>query len=251
MQVAANYAKKRFLGPVTDKIHKNQVSFETDPQVLAVSQQIADQQQRHWYNKKVKATPDLILSKEERKILNKVKKRAWYLDKGFHCCCFNIGLDGIVGLIPGIGDALTAAIAMQLIKTASNANLPKWLIAKMMGNVMLDFLVGLTPVAGDLLDILFKCNWRNALLLEEYLIQRRMEEIRSEKGNNDVVLNDDHTVTITTTEPSSSAQQQQQSITSPKPAAIVSHHHSNNGNKPPTLDDETTTKDKHKYGTFF
>lgn len=40
----------------------------------------------------------------------------------------------------------------------------------------------MTPIAGDILDILFKCNWRNAMLLEEYLIMRRRDEIRLEKG---------------------------------------------------------------------
>jgi len=108
---------------------------------LAATQEIAAKKKHHWYNKKVQATPDLLLSKEERKILLKVKNRAWYLDKGFHCCCFNIGVDGLVGLIPGIGDAITAVMAMQLVRTASKANLPKAIIAQMMWNVMLDFMV--------------------------------------------------------------------------------------------------------------
>lgn len=48
----------------------------------------------------------------------------------------------------------------------------------------------MTPIAGDTLDILFKCNWRNAMLLEEYLILRRMDEIRLEQGQQ-VVLQPD------------------------------------------------------------
>jgi hypothetical protein len=145
MQVATKYAKKKVLGEVAERLHKNKPSFETDPEILAVTQEIAAKKKRHWYNKKVQATPDLILSKHERKVLLKVKNRAWYLDKGFHCCCFDVGVDGLVGLIPGIGDVITAVMAMQLVRTASKANLPKSIIAQMMWNVMLDFMVNDKP----------------------------------------------------------------------------------------------------------
>jgi hypothetical protein len=63
------------------------------------------------------------------------------LDKGFHCCCCNIGLDAIIGLIPGIGDVITTVMAMQLVRTAAKANLPGSLIVQMMWNVFLDFIV--------------------------------------------------------------------------------------------------------------
>jgi hypothetical protein len=42
--------------------------------------------------------------------------------------------------------------------------------------------IGLAPVVGDLLDAVIKCNWRNAMLLEDYLMLRRRDEIRAEKG---------------------------------------------------------------------
>ncbi|KAL7313201.1 hypothetical protein PS15m_006978 [Mucor circinelloides] len=261
MQVATNYAKKKVLGNVSDRVHQNRPAFETDPEILAATQEIAAKKKHHWYNKKVQATPDLLLSKEERKILLKVKNRAWYLDKGFHCCCFNVGLDGLIGLIPGIGDVITTVMAMQLVRTASKANLPKSIIAQMMWNVMLDFMIGLTPIAGDILDIFFKCNWRNALLLEEFLIMRRMDEIRLEKGQH-AVMNADHTVTTT-----AGALDGGPSI--PKQAATLNHHHENQvspllrpSSGEPTTDQAaaaaaaaSTTKpadtQKNKYGTFF
>lgn len=152
MQVATNYAKKKVLGNVSDRVHQNRPAFETDPEILAATQEIAAKKKHHWYNKKVQATPDLLLSKDERKILLKVKNRAWYLDKGFHCCCFNVGLDGLIGLIPGIGDVITTVMAMQLVRTASKANLPKSIIAQMMWNVMLDFMVCLLYVYALLLS---------------------------------------------------------------------------------------------------
>ncbi|KAF1804472.1 hypothetical protein FB192DRAFT_1433046 [Mucor lusitanicus] len=262
MQVATNYAKKKVLGNVSDRVHQNKPAYETDPEILAATQEIAAKKKHHWYNKKVQATPDLLLSKEERKILLKVKNRAWYLDKGFHCCCFNVGLDGLIGLIPGIGDVITTVMAMQLVRTASKANLPKAVIAQMMWNVMLDFMIGLTPIAGDILDIFFKCNWRNAMLLEEFLIMRRMDEIRLEKGQH-AVMNADHTVTTT-----AGALDGGGGPSKPKQAATLNHHHENQVSPlpRPAASGESTPTDqaaaalvttnpadtkKNKYGTFF
>ncbi|KAI8076637.1 uncharacterized protein B0P05DRAFT_587942 [Gilbertella persicaria] len=258
MQVATNYAKKKVLGQAANRIHSNKPSFETDPEVLAAAQDIASKKKQHWYSKKVVATPDLILNERDRKLLYKVKNRAWYLDKGVHCCCFNVGLDGLVGLIPGIGDFIGVYFSLQLIRTACKADLPKWLIGKMMANVMLDFMVGLTPIAGDILDILFKCNWRNAMLFEEYLITRRMDEIRVEKGL-DVTLNDDHSVTLEGEGPSSTGNTSHPAP--PKSSKLALHHHDNtispiHHDEPghDTLNTNANTepdKKKNKYGTFF
>lgn len=142
MQVAAtNYAKRKVLGQVGERVHQNKPNFETDPEIIAATQEAAAKQTHHWWKKDKKFTPDMLLSKRDQKILHSVKSRAWYLDKGFHCCCFQVGLDGIVGLIPGIGDFIGTAFAVQLVKTASKADLPKELIAKMMMNVLVDFMV--------------------------------------------------------------------------------------------------------------
>ncbi|OBZ87772.1 hypothetical protein A0J61_04173 [Choanephora cucurbitarum] len=250
MQAAAtNYAKKKVLGEASSRIHKNKPNFETNPEVLAAAQEAASKKKRHWYGRKVAVTPELILSERDRQLLHKVKSRAWYLDKGFHCCCFNIGLDGMVGLIPGVGDFIGVALALQLVRTACKADLPKWLIGKMMTNIMIDFMLGLTPIAGDILDILFKCNWRNAMLFEEYLFTRRMDEIRVEKGL-DVTLNEDRLVTVNDGEPSSAESE----LTPHKSNKLALHHHDNapNPNMPePNTSEDDASKSKNKYGTFF
>jgi hypothetical protein len=142
MQVAAtNYAKKKVLGRAGDHLHQNKPIFETDPEIIAATQEAAAKQKHHWWRRDKNFTPEMLLSKKDQKILHSVKSRAWYLDKGLHCCCFNIGFDGIVGLIPGIGDFIGTVFALQLVKTASKADLPKELLAKMMMNVMIDFMV--------------------------------------------------------------------------------------------------------------
>ncbi|KAG0168804.1 hypothetical protein DFQ28_009629 [Apophysomyces sp. BC1034] len=174
-----SYAKRFFIGKVSEQFNKPSV-VETDAELRAAIEEALATTKRHWWHRQPQ--PDIILSANDRTVLRTVKQRAWYLDKGCQCCCFSIGLDPIIGLIPGIGDAIGLILGLQVVRLASRADIPKSLVLQMLGNVVADFLLGLTPVAGDILDALFKCNWRNAMLLEEYLMLRRRDEIRAEKG---------------------------------------------------------------------
>ncbi|KAI8374325.1 uncharacterized protein BYT42DRAFT_615499 [Radiomyces spectabilis] len=117
-----------------------------------------------------------LLSAYEQHILKTVKRRAWYLDKGCQCCCISVGLDGIIGLVPVVGDAITALLALHLIRVAARVSLPNHLILRMVLNVLVDFMIGCVPILGDILDFAFKCNWRNAQLLEDYLMTRQQHE---------------------------------------------------------------------------
>lgn len=84
---------------------------------------------------------------------------------------FRIGLDGLLGLFPGIGDALSAGVAGYAILAAARLGAPKSVIARMAGNVVLDTIVGAIPVLGDLFDFGFKANRRNLRALEHYLAE--------------------------------------------------------------------------------
>jgi hypothetical protein len=76
-----------------------------------------------------------------------------------------IGWDAILGFIPGIGDAITLLPQILLIAQALRVGIRKRALAMMLLNTLVDFLVGAVPVVGDLLDILWKSNRRNADLL--------------------------------------------------------------------------------------
>ncbi|KAI9309523.1 hypothetical protein BJ944DRAFT_154186 [Cunninghamella echinulata] len=128
-----------------------------------------------WWKRK--ARPEDILDKREKKILKSVKSRAHFLDRGINCCCFQIGFDGLIGLIPIVGDFISLVFALLLIEKAMEARLPSKLINQMLLNVAVDFLIGLVPIVGDILDIMYKCNTQNAILLEEYLIQRQRRKL--------------------------------------------------------------------------
>lgn len=79
------------------------------------------------------------------------------------------GYDAIVGLIPGIGDALSAAISLYPIIEGYRLRIGAWPITKMLFNVAIDLLVGLIPGLDLIFDVAFKANVRNAQILTKAL----------------------------------------------------------------------------------
>ncbi|RCK55876.1 hypothetical protein Cantr_05317 [Candida viswanathii] len=108
------------------------------------------------------------------KILNSVKNRAYRLDLQLSLCGIRIGWAGVIGLIPWIGDLIAFYFALQLVRTAKTVEggLPKSLETEMMANVMFDFGIGLIPIVGDFINVLYKCNSRNFVLLEKHLVKK-------------------------------------------------------------------------------
>ena len=105
--------------------------------------------------------------------LVRARALAKLLDSQFSIGGFKFGLDGIIGLIPGIGDAVASAMGAYLLYVAHKHRLGKGLLGMMVFNLVLDWLVGLVPVLGDLFDIAFKANLRNLALLERAAASRR------------------------------------------------------------------------------
>lgn len=99
--------------------------------------------------------------------LRRLDKLAALLDARWHIPGTGIGfgLDALIGLIPGIGDAATALISLYLIGEAKTAGASGKTISKMLVNVGLEFVVGLVPIVGDLFDIGWRANQRNMALL--------------------------------------------------------------------------------------
>ncbi|MFC7499584.1 DUF4112 domain-containing protein [Enterovirga sp. GCM10030262] len=80
-----------------------------------------------------------------------------------------IGLDSIVGLIPVIGDIVTASMGAWLVWEARNLGMSKFDLARMAGNIGVDTLVGAVPLVGDLFDFAFRSNTRNLKIVKRYL----------------------------------------------------------------------------------
>ena len=82
---------------------------------------------------------------------------------------YRFGLDGVVGLVPVIGDLVTTAMGAYLVWEARNLGLPKWKLWRMAGNVGFDTLLGAVPLVGDAADFLFKSNTRNLRIVKKHL----------------------------------------------------------------------------------
>src|SRR6478735_10419099 len=80
-----------------------------------------------------------------------------------------VGLDAVIGLVPGIGDAVSAALAGYNKWEAHRLGLPRWKIARMVGHVAVDTAIGVIPFAGDLFDVFYKSNERNLRIIQEHL----------------------------------------------------------------------------------
>ena len=79
------------------------------------------------------------------------------------------GIDGIIGLIPVVGDVIATALSLWLVREARALGAPWHVTARMLGNVALQGTVGTVPLAGDAFDVLYRANMRNARILRRWL----------------------------------------------------------------------------------
>lgn len=80
-----------------------------------------------------------------------------------------MGLDGLIGLVPIAGDVISGLISSYLIWEAHQLGAPKWLMARMVANTLLDTAVGAVPVLGDAFDVMFRANMKNMALLRRHV----------------------------------------------------------------------------------
>ena len=88
---------------------------------------------------------------------------------------YPVGLDAIAGLIPVVGDLLTAAMGAYIVWEARNLGIPRWKIWKMGANVAFDTAVGAIPLVGDAFDVLFRSNTRNLKIIRKHLDKHHPE----------------------------------------------------------------------------
>lgn len=81
---------------------------------------------------------------------------------------FRIGLDPLIGLLPAVGDVLSSLISCYIVYEAARLGLRKRILAGMLGNLVLDAVVGGFPVLGDVFDAVWKSNMRNLRLVEKH-----------------------------------------------------------------------------------
>ena len=93
---------------------------------------------------------------------------------------FRFGADSIMGLVPLVGDAGGALIGLYIVNEARRMGVPNDKLAKMIGNLAVDSVVGSVPLAGDLFDVFFKSHRRNVqIILDHFGVQP--EELRRKR----------------------------------------------------------------------
>lgn len=82
---------------------------------------------------------------------------------------YRIGLDGVIGLIPVVGDGLAAMMSTFIVYRAAQLGIPATQLIRMMANILIEVVVGIIPVIGDVFDFVWKANNKNLAILENHL----------------------------------------------------------------------------------
>lgn len=112
------------------------------------------------------------LTGPERRRVEALRRWATLLDAAFGIpgTRFRVGLDALIGLVPGVGDAVSGVFSAALIVQAARMGIPRVVLGRMAANVLIDVLVGAIPFLGDLFDVGWKANLRNVALLERFVL---------------------------------------------------------------------------------
>jgi hypothetical protein len=109
-------------------------------------------------------TPDLM------RRLKRLARLAWFIDAAGRIpgTRFRFGLNSLIGLTPGAGDAALAAISLYIVYEAAKLGLPRHKLLRMLGNVAVETGAGAVPIIGDLFDVVYKANLRNITIVREH-----------------------------------------------------------------------------------
>ena len=115
------------------------------------------------------ANPFGDLTREQR--LARLDAIARLLDVAFVLPGTNIryGIDGIIRLVPVVGDLIASAFSLWLVREARTLGAPWHITARMLANVALEGTVGMVPIAGDAFDVMFRANIRNMKMLRRWM----------------------------------------------------------------------------------
>ncbi len=122
---------------------------------------------------------------ELRQIRATVEWLSRWMDSAFEVPLvgWRFGLDALVGLVPGVGDAATTLVSLYILALAARAGMSRITLARMGANIGIDFVLGSLPVVGDLFDVWWKSNQMNAALLAERLAASETEVRRRRRGD--------------------------------------------------------------------
>ncbi len=110
-------------------------------------------------------------SREPIAIRNRVEAMEKLLERSFVVpgTQFRFGLDALIGLIPVVGDIVSAAMGSYIVWEARNLGMSKWHLARMAANIGVDTLLGAVPIAGDAFDLVWRSNSKNLRIIRRHL----------------------------------------------------------------------------------
>ncbi|SFM37978.1 DUF4112 domain-containing protein [Marinobacter zhejiangensis] len=126
-------------------------------------------------SKETSASP---IAQQEReryeRSLNRLDAYAGRMDSQFRVPGTNIrfGLDPILGLLPGLGDLIALVLSLYLVVEAVRLGAGGGVVLRMLANLLAEFVIGLVPVLGDIFDVVWKANDRNARLLRRHITEK-------------------------------------------------------------------------------
>ncbi|WP_114522349.1 DUF4112 domain-containing protein [Altererythrobacter sp. ZODW24] len=120
---------------------------------------------------------DIPTGTDVASVRKRIEAMEHLLERSFHVpgTKIPVGLDSVVGLVPVIGDIVTAVMGMYMVWEAKNIGLPRWKLWRMAGNIGIDSLLGAVPVAGDAFDFLYRSNTRNLRIVKQHLDKHHPE----------------------------------------------------------------------------
>lgn len=92
------------------------------------------------------------------------------------------GLDALLGLLPGVGDSVTALVSLYVLHAARKQGVPRITMLRMAANVAIDVTVGAIPLLGDVFDVFWRSNEKNVALLRKH-VQATPVEARKAKAS--------------------------------------------------------------------
>jgi Domain of unknown function (DUF4112) len=111
------------------------------------------------------------MSREPHAVRQRVEALELLLERSFHIpgTKVPIGLDSIVGLVPVLGDVVTAAMGAYMVWEARNLGMSKFQLMRMAANIGIDTVLGAIPLAGDLFDFIWRSNGKNLRIIKKHL----------------------------------------------------------------------------------
>jgi hypothetical protein len=112
--------------------------------------------------------PRSLPSPESDRRLRRLRSLAWFLDRSIPIGKWRIGVDPIIGMLPGAGDWIGAALSLYVLYQGARLGMPFGVLTRMGGNILVESIVGAVPILGDLFDFAWQANARNLALIEEH-----------------------------------------------------------------------------------